>query len=516
MDITEALVDDDADKDAAHSSGLEFFVVGIGASAGGLAAIKALLEGLPANPDMAFVIVLHLSPSHESSAAAIFQGSTRMPVAQVQGRVKIERNHVYVIPPGNDLEMVDGMLALTKSRRQRGPHIVIDHFFRTLADAHRTRAVGIVLSGTGSDGAVGIAALKEKGGIAIAQAPDDAEYEGMPESAIATRKVDFVLPAAEMAEHLINLWRNASRIEVLDRTKVDEAANDSLETADAEVALKRIMVLLQQRTSHDFRHYKRATVLRRIERRMQVNRTPTLPAYRQHLEEMPGEAKALLGDMLIGVTQFFRDRAAFESLERHVLPQIFEHLDEDRSIRIWVPACSTGEEAYSIAMLVADEAARHRQATKFTLFASDIDVEAVAQGRTGLYSRAIEVDVPPTRLRSYFSLERDGYRVHKSLREHLIFAEHNVLSDPPFSRVHLISCRNLLIYLDRAAQQAALEAFHFAMRPGGVPIPRFIRDRRRHVPLVHAGRQEATHLPRQSGDQAAAPAGAAADATPAR
>ena len=227
MEITEALADGDADKDAAHSSGLDFFVVGIGASAGGLSAIKALLEGLPAAPDMAFVIVLHLSPTHESSASAIFQSSTRMPVTQVQGRMKIERNHVYVIPPGSDLEMFDGQLQLVQSKRHRGRHVVIDHFFRTLAEAHRTRSVGIVLSGTGSDGSVGIAALKEKGGVVLAQAPEDAEHDGMPASAIATRKVDIVLPVAEMADHLVQLWANASRIEVPDRLKVDQAANDA-------------------------------------------------------------------------------------------------------------------------------------------------------------------------------------------------------------------------------------------------------------------------------------------------
>ena len=281
MDITEALADGEADKDAAHTSGLDFFVVGIGASAGGLAAIKSLLEGLPATPDMAFVVVLHLSPTHESSASAIFQSSTRMPVTQVQGRMAIERNHVYVIPPGNDLEMFDGMLQLVPSKRQRGRHVVIDHFFRTLAETHRTRAVGIVLSGTGSDGSVGIAALKEKGGIVLAQTPEDAEHDGMPASAIATRKVDLVLPVADMANQLVELWQNASRIEVPDRVKVDQAANDARAPEEAEDALKRIMALLQQRTGHDFRHYKRATVLRRIERRMQVSRTPTLAAYRQ-------------------------------------------------------------------------------------------------------------------------------------------------------------------------------------------------------------------------------------------
>ncbi len=455
------------DEPVAAPVGLDLPVVGVGAEARGLAAIKVLLEGLPAEPDMAFVIVLHLSPRHESNAAAILQASTRMPVAQVQGRVGIERNHVYVIPPTHDLAMVDGALALVENDRPRGRHVVIDLFFRTLADAHREQAIGIVLSGTGADGSAGIARLKETGGIVISQAPGDAEYDGMPKSAIATGKVDIVLPVADMPNRLIEIWSNTRRIELPDAAKIDVAGNEPASPESAEEALREIMKLLQQRTGHDFRNYKRATVLRRIERRLQVNTLPDLMSYRRFLSGDADEARALLDDMLIGVTQFFRDRPAFEALEREVIPRLFESVPDDEAVRVWVPGCSSGEEAYSLAMLLAEEAARAAQPRRFSVFATDIDASAIAAGRNGVYPEAIAIDVPPTRLRSHFVAEPGGYRVSKQLRESVIFALHNVLRDPPFSRLDLASCRNLLIYLDRAAQQAVLEMFHFAIKPGG-------------------------------------------------
>jgi two-component system CheB/CheR fusion protein len=467
VEITEALVDSDADVDA-PTSGLDFFVVGVGASAGGLQAIKTLLEGMPTAPDMAFVVVLHLSPKHESNAAAIFQPSTRMPVVQVTGHTKIERNHVYVIPPNHEMTMVDGALDVNLVERTGGPHTVIDVFLRTLANNHKTRAVGIILSGTGSDGAVGIASLKEKGGIAIAQAPDDAEHDGMPASAIATGKVDIVLPVADIPDRLIQLWKNARQIEILDPPKADDNAKETTSPQAAEEALRDVMKVLQQRTGHNFKNYKRGTVLRRIERRMQVNRLPTLSAYRSFVSNDAEEPKALLSDMLIGVTQFFRDRPAFETLEREVIPEVFRQASEEgTAARAWVAGCSSGEEPYSIAMLMSEEATRQTDAVEFTVFATDIDTEALARARAGFYPAAIVTDVPPSRLRTAFTATRAGFQIHKALRDRLIFAEHNVLYDPPFSRVHLVSCRNLLIYLDRAAQQDVLEMFHFALRPGG-------------------------------------------------
>ena len=449
------------------ASGLDFPVVGVGASAGGLAAIKTLLESLPAEPDMAFVVVLHLSPVHESNAASILQTVTRMPVAQVTGKLQIERNHVYVIPPTQDLVMFDGALSLEPSRRTRGRHVVIDHFFRTLAEAHRERAIGIVLSGTGADGSLGIASVKAHGGVVIAQSPSEAEYDGMPSSAIATGKADIVLPVADIADRLLKIWGNARQIELPAAPDSDLAVKEPARPEAAEESLLQVLRILLKRTGHDFQHYKRATVLRRIERRLQVNSLTGLPSYLAYLKANPREADALFDDMLIGVTQFFRDRAAFETLERKVVPDLFERGDEDGAIRAWVAGCSTGEEAYSIAMLLAEEAPRTRRQRKLTLFATDINRAAIDFARGGVYSEPIVADMAPARQRMFFLPDAGGYRIIKAVRDTLIFAVHNLLRDPPFSRLDLVCCRNVLIYLDQTAQEAVLDRIHFALRPGG-------------------------------------------------
>ncbi|NUZ05568.1 chemotaxis protein CheB [Piscinibacter koreensis] len=448
-------------------SGLDFPVIGLGASAGGLQTLIRIFEGLPAAPDMAFVVILHLSPRHESKVADILQKSTRMPVREVAGDVPIERDHVYVIPPNRELHMVDGKLGVRPSRRTRGPHVAIDLFFRTLADAHGDRSIGVVLSGTGADGSVGIARLKDQGGLVLAQSPEDAEYEGMPSSAIATGMVDFVLPTADIPQKLLDLWRNARSLKIPQPEIARLSAQPEDNPAIAEAALDEVMAILLRRTGHDFSHYKRATVLRRIERRMQVCGTPDLPTYRQHLRQHAAEAPALLGDMLIGVTNFFRDREAFEALEREVMPTFFDARFADEPLRVWVPGCSTGEEAYSIGMLLRDEAARAEVARPVQVFASDIDEAALSVARDALYPGAIATDVTVARLRSFFVKEDAGYRINRELREHVLFARHDILRDPPFSRLDLVSCRNLLIYLDKAAQNDILQMFHFALRPGG-------------------------------------------------
>ena len=443
-------------------------MVGIGASAGGLAAIKTLLEGLPSAPDMAFVVVLHLSPTHESNAAAILQVSTRMPVTQVNGRMKIERDHVYVIPPTHDLSMVDGSLALVEAARPRGRHIVVDLFFRTLAEAHRERAIGIVLSGTGADGSAGIGRLKEHGGIVMAQLPEDAEYDGMPSSAIATGKVDIVLPVAEIPERLIQLWSNARQIEIPDAEKVSPTVKPPSVPAVAEEALRDIMKTLHQRTGHDFKNYKRATVLRRIERRLQVNGLPDLIAYRRFLRELrrraegPARGPADRRDPVLPRSQGVRGAGARGSAEA-----AREH---GRGLSRYAPGWPAAPPARRrIRLRCCSPTSRGAAARPgaVTVFATDIDEAAIATGRAGYYPEGVAVDVPPSRLRTSFSTEPGGYRVSKALRDTVIFAVHNVLRDPPFSRLDLVSCRNLLIYLDRPAQQQVLEMFHFSLRPGG-------------------------------------------------
>ena len=458
----------------AQPSHLDFPVVGIGASAGGLQAIKLLFENMPKDNGMAFVIILHLSPDHLSIADKIIQEVTDMPVLQVSETVAIERNHVYVISPAQQLEMDDGFLRVSQVNKREGARVAIDLFFRDLANAHQERAFCVVLSGTGSDGAVGLSRIKEQGGVTIAQAPEDAEFDGMPNAAIETRNVDLVLPVVEMPQKLMELWRNSReiRLPTADNPELQFIAPLSgHDAALAEQLLQDILVQLRSGTGHDFKHYKRATVLRRIERRMQVTSQPELGAYYQFLQNNPDETKALLADMLIGVTNFFRDREAFEALERDVLPNLIKPLEpgspEPEEVRVWSAGCSTGEEAYTLAMLVTDQLQQDASSAKLQVFATDIDERAIATGRTGVYSEAIVTDVPPSKLRQYFIKEDHHYRMRKEIRERVLFAKHSLLSDPPFSQIDLIVCRNLLIYLDREVQREILQMFHFALRPGG-------------------------------------------------
>lgn len=465
---------DPEEDETLQTSHLDFPVVGLGASAGGLAALELFLEHMPFDSGMAFVVVLHLAPNHKSSADAILQRRTRMPVLQVEGRVPVQANHVYIIPPSQDLRMNDGHLELQLPTRTRGPHVAIDLFFRTLAQVHEMRAVGIVLSGTGADGAEGLKRIKERGGVALVQAPQDAEFADMPNAAIATGAADFVLPVADMPQRLLALWGNARRIWLPTLAESGDPVALPPSSADAqraEQALQDVMALLRMRTGHDFRHYKRATVLRRIERRLQVCGVPDLNAYCTYLRTYHRETAALLQDMLISVTNFFRDREAFETLEREVLPALFKDRAPGEAVRAWVAGCATGEEAYSVSMLLREAASASGSAAAapmpIQVFATDIDERALALARAGLYPLSIATDVAPTRLAQHFTREDNGYRVSKAVREPVLFAMHNVLRDPPFSRLDLICCRNLLIYVGRKAQASILEMFRFALRPGG-------------------------------------------------
>ncbi len=449
------------------SSDLPFPVVGIGASAGGLAALARFFEGMPAHCGMAFVVVLHLSPKHESSVAAILQRSTRMPVQEVVGTTPVLAGHVYVIPPGRHLAMDDGHLRHAPSKPAHGRHIAIDLFFRTLAQVHEQRAVAIVLSGTGNDGADGVTRVKVQGGITFAQRPDDAEYGEMPAAAIATDSVDFVLPVIEMPQRLLDLVGSARLIR-LPPPRLAPTVPPALDASDAaEAALAEIRTIVRKHTGHDFTHYKRATILRRLERRLQVNALRDLPAYQALLAEHPDEVRALLQDLLIGVTNFFRDREAFEALEREALPPLIAGRSPGEPLRVWVVGVASGEEAYSIAMQLSDLADSRGQAPQFQIFATDIDERALAVARAGRYPRSIVADVPAARLRRYLVRDGDHYRIAKNLRDRVLFARHNVLHEPAFSRIDLVSCRNLLIYLERAAQKQALDTFRFALGTTG-------------------------------------------------
>lgn len=439
-------------------------IVGLGASAGGLKALLQFFEKMPTNSGMAFVVILHLSPNHESHTTELLQNVTGMHVIQVIEPIKVEPNTVYVIPPTKHLSMNDGKIVLT-DRDASGPRtLAVDLFFRTLAEAHREKAISIVLSGSGSDGTNGIKSVKEEGGITIVQDPEEAEYDSMPRNAINTGFVDFVMPVAEMPEKLVQIQQNASLIKL---PSIEEPTRTLDVSQSAEEALREILSLLRARTGHDFMHYKRATVLRRIERRLQVNQLPDLPAYRDFLRTHAAETRALFKDMLISVTNFFRDREAFEALEQHVIPKLFINKTSGDQIRVWTAGCATGEEAYSLAILLCEYAESLAQPPLIQVFASEIDEDMISTARDGVFPESIVTDVSPARLHNYFIKEPGRYRVKKSIREKVLFATHNLIKDPPFSKLDLISCRNLLIYLNREMQEQILSLFHFALKPGG-------------------------------------------------
>ncbi|MEC4594471.1 chemotaxis protein CheB [Nitrospirillum amazonense] len=429
-------------------------IVGIGASAGGVKALQALFEALPDEPNAAFVVVIHLNPERRSELAKILATRTRMPVSQVTDRVHLRNNHVYVIAPDSALNIADHMISALSFDEPRAKRAPIDLFFRSLAAQH-SDGFAIILTGAGADGAVGVRAIKEVGGIVLVQDPDEAEFASMPRNAIATDAADFVLPVRDLARQLTELLRNRKDGEVL--TAPDDDEN----------MMRRILAHVRVRVGHDFSQYKRATIARRIIRRMQVTQQETLSQYHTYLREHADEAHALFTDFLISVTTFFRDKRAFDQLAAMVVPQLFEGKEAANTIRIWVPACATGEEAYTIGILLLEEAARRDVRPEIQVFGSDLDADALVVAREGCFPLTIEQDVPEEHLRRYFQREGDHYRVRRELRDTVMFASHSILRDPPFARVDMVSCRNLLIYLDRELQHQVCTTFHYALNPGG-------------------------------------------------
>jgi two-component system, chemotaxis family, CheB/CheR fusion protein len=433
-------------------------VVGIGASAGGITALKEFFGAVPADSGITFVVVIHLAPEHESILAEVLQGSSPIPVRQVTARVEMEPDHAYVIPPNKNLVIEDGHLGLRDFDEPRGHRAPIDVFFRTLADRHPD-GVGIILSGSGTDGTVGMKAIKEGGGILMAQAPAEAEFPEMPRSAIATGLVDFVAPVRDLPARLLTLRGNGMAFKGAD--ELEEVAQDEA------AVLSAILAQLRSRTGHDFDGYKRSTLLRRLGRRMRVSQTESLTGYLGYLRGSATEAEALFKDLLISVTNFFRDTEAFEALEDRAIPELFAGKAEDGEVRVWVPGCATGEEAYSVAMLLCEQNTALGGGHTVQVFASDLDEEALDRAREGLYPEAIAADVSEERLRQFFTKEGAYYRVKRELRDAVLFTTHSLLKDPPFSRLDLITCRNLLIYLRRDLQEKVFELFHYALRPGG-------------------------------------------------
>jgi two-component system, chemotaxis family, CheB/CheR fusion protein len=432
-------------------------VVGIGASAGGLEAFESFLSNLPKNTGLAFVLIQHLDPTHRSILTDLLAKYTPMPVREVKDGMLVEPNNVYVIPPNRDMGILDGRLYLMEPTAARGFRQPIDFFFRSLAQDVKERAVAIVLSGTGTEGTLGIRAVKGEGGMVMVQDPATAKYDGMPRSAVATGIADYILPTDKMPERLMGYIKHVPVFQHLtDKTSEDEDGN----------VVQKILILVRGRTRHDFTNYKRSTIVRRIERRMAVHQLPTKHDYLRFLQEEPSEIKSLFKEVLIGVTNFFRDPEAFDLMKKKIVPGIVE--DNGPQIRVWVPACTTGEEAYSIAMLFQEYLDKTKSGSTVQIFATDIDGEAIEKARLGVYPLSIAADVSPERIERFFTKEDNQFRVKKSLRDLIVFAVQNVASDPPFSKLDMISCRNLLIYMNAELQRKVVHIFHYALRFNGV------------------------------------------------
>jgi two-component system CheB/CheR fusion protein len=434
----------------------EITVVGIGASAGGLKALQEFFEALPSNTGMAYVVITHLHPEHESHLPELLQRHTQMPVRQVTGLIMVEKDHVYVIPPNRRLVMEDSQIDLTEFKEPRGQRAPVDYFFRSLARGH-PNSVGIILSGGGTDGAVGVKAIKEEGGLLMVQDPYEAEYNSMPEAAIATGLADVVLPVRELAQKLVDYIHFHPPLP-LDADELDEEQVE---------VVRRIIAHVHARTGHDFSQYKRSTLLRRIQRRLQIHGIFKLDTYLDYLRQNAGEAQALFNDILIGVTSFFRDRESWEKLAHQVIPQILKDKKPDDKVRTWTIGCSTGEEAYGLAILLFEECGKLEIHPQIQVFASDLDENSIKYAREGLYPTAIEADVSIERLERFFTLEGNHYQVRREVRDVVLFTHHSVLRDAPFSRLDMITCRNLLIYLEREIQSTVFDIFHYSLNPGG-------------------------------------------------
>ncbi len=440
-----------------------FPIVGIGASAGGLAAFEAFFSAMPATPapNIAFVLVQHLAPDHKSILSDLIRRYTPMQVFEVTDGMVVQPNCAYIIPPNRNMALLNGTLQLIAQAEPRGLRLPIDFFFRSLAQDLRERAICIVLSGTGSDGTLGLRAVKGEGGMVMAQTPESTDYDGMPRSAIATGMVDYVLAPAAMPAQLATYVAHSFGI------RQYLTPPPLLSTMDT---LKKICVVLRAQTGHDFSQYKERTLIRRIERRMALNQIERADEYLAYLQQQMNEVDALFRDLLIGVTSFFRDPEAFAILESQVIPRIFAAHVEDQVVRVWVCGCSTGEEAYSLAMQIQEYLEALRQPVKVQIFATDIDTRAIEHARSGIFPASIAADIAPERLARFFVLSPDGesYRIHKTIRDLLIFSVQDVIKDPPFSKLDMISCRNLLIYLNADLQRKLIPLFHYALNPTGV------------------------------------------------
>lgn len=413
------------------------------------------------DPGMAFVLVQHLAPDHRSLLTELIRRFTRMQVFEVTEGIVIEENCAYIIPPNRDMALMSGSLHLLEPIAPRGQRLPIDFFFRSMAQDQKERAVGIILSGSGRDGTLGVRDIKGAGGMVMVQTPASAQYDGMPRSALATGLVDFDCLPDRMADQLIAYTRQAFFGNLTGHPSPPEKTPP---------VYNKLLVLLRSRIGHDFSLYKPNTIRRRIERRMAVHQLASLDQYLEFIQNDPEEIQALFQDLLIGVTQFFRDPAAFSFLEENVIPRIFDAKSSGGIIRVWCAGCSTGEEAYSLAILMQERLDCLKKGYQIQIFATDLDSRAVSTARAGLYPASIARDITPERLSRFFIPEPDGtaYRLHKVIRDLVIFSEQNIIKDPPFSHLDLISCRNLLIYMGPDLQRSVIPIFHYALDPDGI------------------------------------------------
>jgi two-component system CheB/CheR fusion protein len=436
-------------------------VVGIGASAGGLEALQLFLRNVPPRSGVAYVVVQHLDPQDKGAIVALLQRSSDMPVEQVHDGQRLEPDHVYVIPPARDLSLLHGVLHLLPQRSPRGLNLPVDFFFRSLADDRQERAVAVVLSGMGTDGTLGLRAVREKGGATFVQSLSSAKFDGMPRSALDAGLGDVVAPAEQLPARIVAYLRHATFAAPPEAVLAEDRQQS---------ALAKVFILLRTHTGNDFSLYKRSTVLRRIERRMGIHQIDKLSAYMRYLRENPAEVELLFHELLIGVTSFFRDPPAWEQLRSQVLPALLAARPAGATIRAWVPGCSTGEEAYSLAIALREALDDRKQGTTVSIqhFATDLDAQAIEKARIGAYPANIAADVSPERLNRFFVQDDRGYRVSKEIRELVVLAPQNVVADPPFTKLDLLSCRNLLIYLGPEAQKKLIPLFHYALNPDGV------------------------------------------------
>jgi two-component system CheB/CheR fusion protein len=439
----------------------QFPIVGIGASAGGLEALELFFRNMPKDSGMAFVVIQHLDPNYVGMMPELLQRTTTLKVIQATDRLKVKPNCVYVIPPNKSMSLLNGALHLFDPVEKRGLRLPVDIFFRSLADDRQEKSIGIILSGMGSDGSLGLKAIKEKNGIVLVQSPASAKFNGMPSSAIEAVIADIVAPVEELPAKLIAFLKIFPPVKT--GPELDEKSKSNLD---------KIIILLREHSGHDFSQYKKSTFFRRIEKHKSIHQIEKTHIYIRFLQENPKEVDKLFKELLIGVTSFFRDTAVWEMFKENTLPGLIKELPPGYALRAWVTACSTGEEAYSLAIVFKEvlEKVQNRNNLTLQIFATDLDIDSIAFARRGVYPSNITSDVSPDRLSRFFTVDTEGYRVNTMIREMVVFAPQNVIKDPPFTRLDILTCRNMLIYMEPELQKKLMTLFHYSLNPGGIML----------------------------------------------